>query len=98
MWSKAVSSQNLILPAGTAKIGPYEYQVDMNGVSQKVTELNDLPIKTVNGSTIYIRDVAHVRDGYPPQTNIVRVDGSRGRADDDIENRRRLDARHDRRR
>ncbi len=73
----AVSSQNVILPAGTAKMGPYEYQVDLNSSPLKVDELNDLPIKTVNGAPIYIRDVAHVRDGYPPQTNIVRVDGAR---------------------
>jgi multidrug efflux pump subunit AcrB len=73
----AVSAQNLIVPAGTAKMGPFEYQVDLNSSPLKVEELNDLPIKTVNGSPIYIRDVAHVRDGYPPQTNIVLVDGSR---------------------
>ena len=73
----AVSSQNLILPAGTAKMGPYEYQVELNSSPLKVDELNNLPIKTVNGSPIYIRDVANVRDGYPPQTNIVRVDGAR---------------------
>jgi multidrug efflux pump subunit AcrB len=69
--------QNLILPAGTTKIGPFEYQVDMNGAPTTVNELNDLPIKTVGTSTIYIHDVAHVRDGFPPQTNIVNVDGSR---------------------
>jgi len=73
----AISVQNLILPAGTAKIGTYEYQVDMNGSPQTVKELNDLPIKAVSGSTIYVRDVAYVRDGFPPQTNIVRVDGTR---------------------
>jgi len=73
----AIGVQNLILPAGTAKIGPFEYQVDMNGAPQTVAELNDLPVKTVGSSTIYIRDVAHVRDGFPPQTNIVRVDGTR---------------------
>lgn len=73
----ALSVQNLILPAGTAKIGRFEYQVDMNGSPQTVQELNDLPIKTVGNSTIYIRDVAYVRDGFPPQTNIVRVDGKR---------------------
>src|SRR6202142_2045582 len=72
-----VGLQNLILPAGTAKIGNYEYQVDLNAAPQTVQELNDLPIKTVNNSTIYIRDVAHVRNGYPPQTNMVRVDGQR---------------------
>jgi CzcA family heavy metal efflux pump len=73
----AISVQNLILPAGTSKIGPFEYQVDLNGSPQTVNELNDLPIKAVGASTIYIRDVAHVRDGFPPQTNIVRVDGKR---------------------
>ena len=73
----AVALQNLILPAGTAKIGSYEYQVDLNGAPQTVQELNDLPIKTVGNSTIYIKDVAHVRNGYPPQTNMVRVDGQR---------------------
>jgi len=73
----AVDNQNLILPAGTAKIGPYEYQIDMNGAPQTIQELNDLPVKQVGNSTIYIHDVANVRDGYPPQTNIVRVDGER---------------------
>ena len=72
-----INVQNLILPAGTAKIGTYEYQVDMNGSPQTVNELNDLPIKTINGSTIYVRDVSFVRDGFTPQTNIVRVDGER---------------------
>jgi CzcA family heavy metal efflux pump len=73
----AISLQNLILPGGTAKMGPYEYQVDLNESPPNASDLNNLPIKTVNGSTIYIRDVAYVRDGFPPQTNIVRVDGSR---------------------
>jgi multidrug efflux pump subunit AcrB len=73
----AIGVQNLILPAGTAKIGPFEYQVDMNGSPQTIAELNDLPIKAIGGSTIYVRDVAYVRDGFPPQTNIVRVDGKR---------------------
>ena len=73
----AVSSQNLILPAGTAKIGPYEYQVDLNESPQRVSELNNLPVRTINGTTIYVKDVAFVRDGNPPQTNIVRVNGAR---------------------
>jgi CzcA family heavy metal efflux pump len=72
-----INAQNLILPAGTAKIGAFEYQVDMNGSPQTVNEMNDLPIKTVNGSTVYIRDVGFVRDGFTPQTNIVRVNGQR---------------------
>jgi CzcA family heavy metal efflux pump len=74
----AVAAQNLILPAGTAKIGPTEYNVEMNGTPSTVAELNDLPVKTSNGSTLYMRDVAHVRDGFTPQTNIVRQDGVRG--------------------
>src|SRR5579859_4860294 len=74
----AVSAQNLILPAGTAKIGPTEYSVEMNADPQTVAELNDLPVKTSNSSTLYLRDVAHVRDGFAPQTNIVRQDGTRG--------------------
>ena len=72
-----INAQNLILPAGTAKIGSFEYQVDMNGSPQTVNEMNDLPIKNVNGSTVYIRDVGFVRDGFTPQTNIVRVNGQR---------------------
>ena len=74
----AVSAQNLILPAGTTKIGPTEYNVEMNGTPQTVAELNDLPVKTSNSSTLYLRDVAHVRDGFAVQTNIVRQDGVRG--------------------
>ena len=73
----AISAQNLIIPAGTAKIGTFEYAVDMNSAPTTIQGLNDLPIKAVNGSTIYVRDVANVRDGYPPQTNIVRVNGQR---------------------
>jgi multidrug efflux pump subunit AcrB len=73
----AIGSQNLILPAGTVKIGTFENDVDLNGSPKTVQELNDLPIKTVGTNTIYVRDVAHVRDGYPPQTNMVHVDGQR---------------------
>jgi multidrug efflux pump subunit AcrB len=73
----AVSSQNLILPQGTIKIGPREYDVALNSSPVQVSELNDLPIKMVNGSMVYIRDVAHVHDGYAFQTNIVHVDGRR---------------------
>src|SRR5882762_3512035 len=73
----AISAQNLILPAGTAKIGTFKYNVDMNGSPATIQGLNDLPIKTAGTSTIYIHDVAFVRDGFPPQTNIVRVDGRR---------------------
>ncbi len=74
----AINAQNLILPTGTAKLGPLEYTVEMNGAPQSVEELNNLPIKTVNGATIYMREVAHIRDGFSPQTNIVRANGQRG--------------------
>ena len=73
----AINTQNLILPSGTAKIGQYEYDVDMNGAPSIVDEMNNMPIKTIDDTTIYIRDVAHVRDGYPPQTEIARVNGER---------------------
>jgi CzcA family heavy metal efflux pump len=74
----AVAAQNLILPAGTTKIGPTEYNVEMNGTPDTIAELNNLPVKTTNSSTLYLRDVAHVRDGFAVQTNIVRQDGARG--------------------
>ncbi|HWS95479.1 MAG TPA: efflux RND transporter permease subunit, partial [Candidatus Methylomirabilis sp.] len=74
----ALNVQNLILPSGSAKLGPLEYQVETNGSPRTIEELNALPVKTVNGSTIYMRDVAHIRDGFAPQTNIVRMDGQRG--------------------
>ncbi|MBV8810627.1 MAG: efflux RND transporter permease subunit [Acidobacteriaceae bacterium] len=74
----AIGDQNLILPGGSSKIGTLEYEVQINGSPKSVAELNNLPIRTQNGATIYIRDVAHVRDGYPPQTNLVRSDGQRG--------------------
>jgi multidrug efflux pump subunit AcrB len=74
----AINAENLITPSGTAKIGPLEYQVEMNSSPRTIADLNDLPVKTVNGSTIYMRDVAHIREGFAPQTNIVRQDGVRG--------------------
>ncbi len=70
--------QNLILPSGTAKIGQFEYDVSLNAAPRTVPELGDLPIKVVGNSTIYLRDVANVRDGFSVQTNIVRRDGRRG--------------------
>jgi multidrug efflux pump subunit AcrB len=74
----AVNAQNVILPSGTAKIGTTEYNVGLNGAPVSVEELNNMPVKTVNGATVYIHDVAHVRDGYAVQQNIVRQDGQRG--------------------
>jgi len=73
----AVSAQNLILPSGTSKIGTFEYDVQINGSPKTVAELNQMPIKTVGTNTIYIHDVANVRDGFPPQTNMVHVNGNR---------------------
>ncbi|MFM0055085.1 efflux RND transporter permease subunit [Paraburkholderia phytofirmans] len=74
----AFNAQNLILPTGTAKIGPKEYTINMNGSPATVEGLNDIPVRTLNGATTYLREVAHVRDGYSPQTNVVRQDGHRG--------------------
>ena len=74
----ALNTQNLILPSGTAKLGDTEYTVQMNGSPGAINGLNDLPVRTVAGATTYLRDVAWVRDGFQPQTNIVRQDGARG--------------------
>jgi multidrug efflux pump subunit AcrB len=73
----AVSAQNLIAPSGTMKVDRFEYQVETNSAPSIVGQLNNLPIRAANGGIVYVRDVAHVRDGSPPQTNIVRVDGQR---------------------
>jgi multidrug efflux pump subunit AcrB len=75
---QAIQSENLIEPGGTAKVGQFEYDVDVNSDAQAVAELNDLPIRTVDGATVYVRDVATVSDGFAPQINIVRQDGKRG--------------------
>src|SRR5579863_7242601 len=75
--TNAIGNQNLIIPAGTSKIGQFEYNVDLNSSPSTVDAFNDFPIKIVNGSPVYIRDIGHVRDGFSPQTNIVRQDGSR---------------------
>ncbi len=73
----AITSQNVIAPSGTIKLDRFEYQVESNSAPSLLEALNNMPVKTVNGAVVYIRDVAHVRDGSPPQTNIVRVDGRR---------------------
>jgi CzcA family heavy metal efflux pump len=73
----AVSAQNIILPSGDVKMGHVDYQVETNSAPTSIAALNNLPIKTVNGATIYIHDIGNVRDGFPPQTNIVRLDGLR---------------------
>src|SRR5712664_4181383 len=74
----AVNTQNVVLPSGTAKIANTEYNVGLNGNPPTVDELNDMPVKLIEGGTIHIRDVASVRDGYAVQTNVVRQDGQRG--------------------
>jgi multidrug efflux pump subunit AcrB len=75
--ANALANQNLITPVGTQKIGSFEYAIQLNNAPTAIAALGDLPIKTVNGAMVYIRDVAHVRDGNPPQTNIVHVEGNR---------------------
>ncbi|HVJ10046.1 MAG TPA: efflux RND transporter permease subunit, partial [Burkholderiales bacterium] len=74
----AVNTQNLILPSGTTKLGELEYTIRMNTSPDAIAGLNDLPVRTAGGATIYLRDVAQVRDGFQPQTNIVRRNGERG--------------------
>ncbi len=76
--SAAISAQNLVLPSGTMKLGTQELQVDLNSSPDTIEELNNLPVKSINGTVITIRDVAHVRDGFSPQTSLVHVDGKRG--------------------
>jgi multidrug efflux pump subunit AcrB len=75
--NSAISKQNLIVPAGTEKIGDTEYNVRLNASTDKIEQLNDLPIRNQNGAVTFVRDVAFVHDGHPPQTNIVRVNGRR---------------------
>src|SRR5271155_3159275 len=74
----AVANQNVVAPSGTAKIGRFEYDISTNSAPRTVEEMNNLPVKVVGNSTIYLRDVSHVSDGFIPQTNIVRQDGHRG--------------------
>ncbi len=73
----AIGQQNLILPAGTEKIGGREYFIKLNASPLQIEQLNDLPVRRTPGGVTYVHDVAHVRDGYPPQTNIARLDGKR---------------------
>jgi CzcA family heavy metal efflux pump len=75
--ANALAGQNLITPVGTEKIGDYEYTLQLNDAPSQIKALGDLPIKAANGTTVYIRDIANVRDGSPPQTNIVHVNGKR---------------------
>ncbi|MCA8026036.1 efflux RND transporter permease subunit [Burkholderia cepacia] len=74
----AVNAQNLVLPTGTAKMGQTEYRIDTNASADTVADINNLPVQTLNGATTYLREVASVRDGFAPQTNVVRQNGQRG--------------------
>ena len=73
----ALARQNQVNPVGTAKIGSYQYMIHLNNAAATIADFNNLPVKTINGATIYMRDVGHVRDGSPPQQSIVHVDGTR---------------------
>ncbi len=73
----AVNAQNVILPSGDAKMGDFDWQIESNSAPRTIAALNNLPIRTMNGATIYLRDVGNVWDGFPPQTNLVRVNGQR---------------------
>jgi len=75
--ANALAAQNLIIPVGTQEIGTFEYAINLNNAPSVIKTLGDLPIKVANGAMVYVHDVAHVRDGSPPQTNIVHVDGDR---------------------
>ncbi len=75
--SNAIAAQNQITPAGLVKLGPLQYVVKLNDAAPTIEQLNDLPVKQVNGATIYVHDVGHVRDGAPPQQSVVHVDGQR---------------------
>src|SRR4029079_13985646 len=76
--STALGNQSLILPAGTAKIGDRDYQIKLTSSPRLLDEMNNLPLRTVNGATIYLKDVAQVRDGAAVQTSMVRTNGSKG--------------------
>ena len=75
--ANALAAQNLLTPAGTQKIGNFEYAIQLNNAPRDFAAIDDLPVYAANGATVYLRDVAHVRDGNPPQQNIVHVDGAR---------------------
>ena len=92
--ANALAAQNLITPAGTEKIGDYEYTVNLNSAPSKIAELGDLPIKSVGGAMVYMHDVAQVHNGNAVQTNVVHVDGNRSVLLERVQERHDLDARH----
>ena len=93
----AISAQNLIFPAGDEKIGKFDWNVALNASPVLLDRINDLPVKTVNGTIIFVRDVAYVHRGSPPQTNIVRVNGARAVLMTILKAGRGVDARRHRR-
>ena len=95
--ANALAAQNLITPVGTQKIGGFEYAINLNNSPSAIEDLGRLPIRVVDGAMVYLRDVAHVRDGNAPQTNIVHVDGARSVLHERAEERLRVDAGGDRR-
>ena len=94
----ALALQNQINPVGTEKIGAYEFTVDLNDSPKAVADFNNLPVKVVNGTVVFMRDVAYVHDGSPPQTNVVAARRAQGRSDVGPQDRLRVHARHHRRR
>ncbi len=74
----ALAAQNQITPVGTEKIGKFEYTINLNDSPKRIEEFNDLPVKVVNGTVVYMRDVAYVHDSAPPQTNVVQLEGKKG--------------------
>ena len=92
--SAALSSQNIILPAGTARVGDTEYLVRTNASPTTVEAMNNLPVRAANGAVVYMRDVAQVRNGYAVQTNIVRINGQAVRISERVEERTGLNARY----
>ena len=90
--SNALDLQNLILPTGTVKVGTREYLIRLNSSPELISAMNDIPIKTVNGAPVYMRDIGQVRDGYQVQTNVVRINGGLSVAADRVAAWRRIDA------
>ncbi len=91
--TEALQHQNVILPSGDVKIGSKDYTVAMNNSPNVIAAINNFPVKQINGKTVFVRDVAHVHDGYQVQTNSVSVNGAAGRADAGPQDRRRVDTR-----
>ena len=90
--SNVLLENNVIVPSGDVKLGSNDYPVTMNNSPEIIARMNDFPVKTVNGRQVFLRDVAHVHDGFQTQTNLVTQNGTPGGVADDPQDRRRLDA------